>query len=276
MKKTIQTSLVPAVIMALALVSGAYAQNFVLQSSVIGGAGANMASADYALSGTLGQSVAGYASSADYGLESGFWVTGPTPVVVNGLNAAKALADDTYVQVTGEIATTDYSNFSGFFYIEDSNRTGGIRVVATSMSGTLARGMTVSLTGYMDTTSAGEREIDNAAVTVSGTPALLGPLGLTNESLGGGTLGNPAGGLGQYGVSGGSGANNIGLLVKVWGAVRVLRDRIHNHRRWFGGDCDGRYLGAPGVPTSGYVEVTGISSLYGTTGSATGLVLAID
>ncbi len=191
MKKTILTSLVPAVILSLALVSGAYAQ-VALNKYVISGAGGSSTSADYALNGTLGLPVAGRSSSADYALQTGFWFSQTsTPLAVSTLDNAKSLANGAYVQVTGKIATTDYSNFSGFFYIEEPERSSGIRVVATSMSGTLAKGMTISVTGYTDTTNAGEREIDNATVTVSGTPALLGALGVTNKSLGGGNLDIP-------------------------------------------------------------------------------------
>ncbi len=93
-----------------------------------------------------------------------------TPLAVSALENAKAYVDNTFVQVTGKIATADYSSLPGFFYMEEPNRSSGIRVVATSMSGTLAKGITISLTGHMATTSAGEREIDSAAVTVSGAP----------------------------------------------------------------------------------------------------------
>ncbi len=199
-----------------------------------------------------------------------------TPLAVSALENAKAYVDNTFVQVTGKIATTDYSCFPGFFYMEEPNRSSGIRVVVTSMSGTLAKGMTISLTGHMATTSAGEREIDSAAVTVSGAPALLGALGVTNESLGGGNLGTPASGLGQYGVSGGSGANNVGILVKVWGNVTSSGTGYIVIDDGSGVSVTVDTSEDPNVPTSGYVEVTGISSLYGTSGSATRLVLAID
>ncbi len=82
--------------------------------------------------------------------------------------------------------------------------------------------------------------------------------------------------MGQYGVSGGSGANNVGILVKVWGNVTSSGTSYIVIDDGSGVSVRVDTSEDPTVPNSGYVEVTGISSLYGTSGSATRLVLAID
>ncbi|MHB9035257.1 MAG: hypothetical protein ACYC64_01230 [Armatimonadota bacterium] len=209
MKNKILTSLVPAVILALALASGVSATNYAMESYAIGSGGADMASASYAMVATLGQDVAGNASSASYCLQAGFLFSeGPStpPTVINWLDEAKALADGTNVQVSGKVATTDSGDFSGFFYIEEADRSSGIRVGISSVAGILTKGKTVSLTGTIATTASGEREISNAVVTVGGSTTALTPLGTNNKSLAGGNLGNPASGVGQYGVADGAGS----------------------------------------------------------------------
>jgi hypothetical protein len=278
MNKIMLRSLVPAVVLALALTSGVSAANFAIDRYVIGGGGGGYSSASFALVGTVGQTVVGYSSSATFGLDSGFWVPegpiGPPPVEIAILDQAKLLGNGQGVHVTGKVAVTDFSDFASFFYIEEVDRSSGIRVVASSVNGTLAKGATVEVTGTMATTSAGERYIGSASVTVTGTHLPITPLGVTNKTLGGSALGTPP--AGQYGVAGGSGTNNIGLLVKVWGQVTGSGAGFVTVDDGSGVSVRVDTSGAPSVPTTGYAVVKGVSSLYGTTGSATRLVLAID
>ena len=135
------------------------------------------------------------------------------------LQAAKIVSDGTVVYTSGMIATTDDSDFSGFFYIEDPDRTCGIRVVPASTIGVVSRGSIVEVSGTMATTGTGERYISNAAVNVTGTTSLLGPLAVTNGGLGGSDFGAPPNY--QVGVPDGIGPNNVGLLVRVWGRATV-------------------------------------------------------
>lgn len=196
------------------------------------------------------------------------------PEEIAELTGAKSFGDGKLVHATGKIATTDGSDFTGHFYIEEQNRSSGIRVVATTITGTLARGKTIEVTGKMATTAAGERYIDQATVVASGTPSLLGPLGMINKTMGGLNVGNPP--LGQYGVPGGSGMNNIGLLVRAWGNVTSFGNGYVIIDDGSGVSLRVDTTAAPTTPTSGYVTVTGVSSLYGTAGSAERLLLAID
>jgi len=71
-------------------------------------------------------------------------------------------------------------------------------------------------------------------------------------------------GLGQYGVIGGFGLNNIGLLVKTWGRI-AYKDPSGGYILI--GDGIGSTIridtaGLAGVPGSGYVSIIGVSSLY--------------
>jgi len=255
------------------MVSAVSIDRYVIASGGRGG----MSAGSYSLSGTIGQAVVGTMTGGIYTLQSGFWHTvaaAQAPEEIADLTDAKSKADGKLVHTAGKIATTGFSDFTGFFYIEEPDRSSGIRVVATTTLGSVVRGATIEVTGTMATTAAGERYIGQATVSASGTPAVLGPLGMTNKSMGGSNAGNPP--LGQYGVVGGSGTNNIGLLVRACGQVvsfgsgyRVIDDgsgvllRVDT-------------TAAPSIPTSGYVTVTGVSSLYGSAGSAERLLLAIN
>ncbi len=244
---------------------------------VIASGGGDVSGGTYSLRGTIGQAAVGVVTGGTYKVESGFWYTtsfGQPAQEITKLKDAKSLADGTPVHATGKIATTDASDFTGFFYIEEADRSSGIRVVATSIQGTLARGKTIEVTGIMATTAAGERYIDQATAVVTGTPSLLGALGMNNKSMGGSTLGTPP--LGQYGVPGGSGTNNIGLLVRVWGRVKVAGSvTTLDDGSAVSLTVDTSGLASP--PANGtYTVITGISSLYGTAGTAERLLLAID
>ena len=129
------------------------------------------------------------------------------------------MPDGAAIYTSGMIATTDDSDFPSFFYIEDPDRTCGIRVVSASTIGTVSKGSIVEVNGTMATTGTGERYIDSAAVTVTGTTSPLGPLAVTNKSIGGSDFGVPPDY--QMGVTDGIGLNNVGLLVKIWGRTTV-------------------------------------------------------
>ena len=244
---------------------------------VIGSGGSAMSGGTYSLNGTVGQAVVGSMTGGTYLLQSGFWYTvgSEEPAVeIANLREAKTQADGTVVHASGKKATTDPSDFATYFYIEEPNRNSGIRVVPLGVTGTLVRGVTIDVTGTMATTPAGERYIDQATVIASGTPAPLGPVGMVNKTVGGSTVGTPP--AGQYGVPGGTGTNNVGLLVRVWGKVLSSGSDYLIIDDGSGVSLRVDTTGAPSVPTTGYVLVTGISSLNGTSPTAERLILAID
>ena len=197
-------------------------------------------------------------------------VSAPSTVVAT-IKEAKLLPDGTNISISGKIATTSDSDLPGFFYIEESDRSSGIRV--TPLVGGLQRGSVVDVQGMMGTTPAGERQIENAQVTIQSTGDPLGPLGTNNRGLGGSDFGVPPDG--QYGVAGAGGLNNIGLLITVWGEITgtdgdylLIDDGSGVSVR-----VDTATLSNP--PTTGYIGATGISSLYKPGADRLRLVLAI-
>ena len=258
--------LVPIALLILVLSQCGFAQSSnsfeITWSSLSSGGGQGLTSNSFAMEGTLGQSVAGYAESNSFAAYIGFWVpeeTNTPPTEINSLDEAKTQTDGTKVHTTGKVATSAATDFTGFIYVEESDRSSGIRVVAQSITGALVRGSEVEVTGTMSTTTNGERFIDNATVIVTGSHTLLAPLGMNNKGLGGGDLGVPATGTGQYGVSGGVGTNNIGLLVKVWGYLTSSGGATSLD------DGSGTVVTVDTtditVPSNGYYSITGISSL---------------
>lgn len=124
---------------------------------------------------------------------------------------AKGLEDGQPVSLQDKIVT---AKFDGFFYIEESDRSSGIRVVAP-ISGA---GVLATVSGVMDTTG-GEREIASANVSMGGPADIPPPIALKGNSVGGASLNAYTGG-----VVGGVGTNNIGLLVTVFGRITHSED----------------------------------------------------
>ncbi|MHB9035785.1 MAG: carboxypeptidase-like regulatory domain-containing protein [Armatimonadota bacterium] len=159
---------------------------------------------------------------------------------------AKKMADGSSVFVSNMVVT---AVFDGFFYIEDQDRHSAIKVLGSASVGNV-----VSVRGTM-ATSEGERAINAASVDViGGSGILLQPLGMTNKALGGGDeINNP-------GVTGGTGLNNLGLLVRTTGSVVGVTGSTLTID-----DGSGTPVSVTGVigtfTTSDYVVVTGISSV---------------
>lgn len=95
-------------------------------------------------------------------------------------------------------------------------------------------GRQVIVKGTMATDSNGERYVyANGLNVVSPEIIPIQPLGMPNETIGGGDLSvDPLGSAGQRGSYGMTGLNNVGLLVPTWGQGsdpcrigRLLADR---------------------------------------------------
>jgi len=145
MRRLIITCLAPAILLALVVSSVAFAQsssNFAIRwHSINSGGVQGLSSSSFRLSGTLGQAAAGYASSANYRHWVGFWVKeGPGAVTpVGSLDEAKLLPDGSSVSFTGKVATSGRTDFAGLFYVEEPNRSSGIRVATSTLPTSLAR-----------------------------------------------------------------------------------------------------------------------------------------
>ncbi len=128
-----------------------------------------------------------------------------------GLVYIKSLADGTDVCISGKVVTAGTDDFPGCFYVEESDRTSGIKVTTSK---TVHAGDVVTISGIIHTAD-GERYIASSGVTVSPTSGVIpDPLGLHGRALGGGRWNTHTPGV-TYGV----GLNNVGLLVRTWGRV---------------------------------------------------------
>ena len=188
----------------------------------------------------------------------------------------KSGSDGTPVAMQGAVTAA----FGGFFYVENPDRTRGIRVV---WSGAAPGAGLADVYGALSTNSAGERYINASSVTAAGSGSVL-PLGVTNAALGGGDFfWDASTGAGQCGVWGQQGLNNVGLLVKTWGKVTAAGTG------WFyiddgsnvsdGSENTGVYVDAQGqsVPAvDDYVCVTGISSCRMCSGNVVNALLATN
>ncbi|MBI2844318.1 MAG: hypothetical protein HYX78_13030, partial [Armatimonadetes bacterium] len=137
------------------------------------------------------------------GEESGPGLDSPPAGSIAG---AKSLGDGESVSITGKVIVADRTQFAGnILYVEEPNRSAGIRVYYTG--GDAALGATVDVSGTIYTNSDGERWIDAGSTGVTeATPAQEMPksLGLNNRALGGGDWEYDSGtGAGQRGVEGG-------------------------------------------------------------------------
>ncbi|MCL5105263.1 MAG: hypothetical protein M1133_14290 [Armatimonadetes bacterium] len=124
------------------------------------------------------------------------------------ISAAKGLSTGAMVSLSGKVVM---AAFTDYFYIEEPDRTSGIRVIGG------IRPNVNDLVDVIGTVSIadGERQINaGQAVTMGTASDPPRPLAIRGDWLGGA-------GLNSYtpGITGGCGLNNVGLLVTTWGKV---------------------------------------------------------
>ena len=137
------------------------------------------------------------------------------PADLHDIASAKTALDGKMVDIPSAVVT---AVFDGYFYIESSNRASGIRVEEAVH--TAAKDTIIGVWGMTATNTNGERYIAPSYYISTGNNETVQPLGMTVKSLGGGPIGVPP--AGQAGVQGGSGLNNIGLLVRVCGKASFV------------------------------------------------------
>jgi len=127
-------------------------------------------------------------------------VCDPTPASTTpSIASAKILPDGTGVVITSAKVVT--AIFPGAFYIEELDRSSGIRVASWEP---VMRGQLVTVSGRL-ATKRGEREIAAASVGIIGSADVPAPIGMSNRDAGGSL------------TPGGFGLSNVGLLVRLWG-----------------------------------------------------------
>lgn len=122
------------------------------------------------------------------------------------------------VQLSGAIVT---ASFPTYFYIEDKDRSSGIRVEDASMP---APGTIVSISGCVAVTTTGEMSIKPYLVENQGSVENpIKPVLVNGKATGGGPLTTTWAGFllpTQYGVKGATGVSNVGLLARIVGKAK--------------------------------------------------------
>jgi hypothetical protein len=103
-------------------------------------------------------------------------------------------------------------------YVEDADSKSGIRVQCSEQvwPDTIGVGDSVDVAGQLQINENKELYIEAKSIVPSSSSATVYARGMSNAMVGGAALGR------QVGVEGGSGANNIGLLVRTWGRVTAV------------------------------------------------------
>ncbi|MEN6355760.1 MAG: RCC1 repeat-containing protein [Armatimonadota bacterium] len=203
------------------------------------------------------------------------------PQVVLGfepLSTSKARASESRIMALECVVT---GKFDDCIYVEDTDKLCGIKVTPAPSDAEL--GKLIDAYGTL-TTVDGEKAISLSSYKMQTATGSVNPLGMTNQSLGGGDfMYNLLTGEGQEGVFGWqlvnnpdtgkfelkrqklAGINNIGLLVRVWG--KVIDIDPASIPSWFkisDGSLTNVKVSVPtgvSVPNEGdFVSVTGISS----------------
>ncbi|MBI2844514.1 MAG: Ig-like domain-containing protein [Armatimonadetes bacterium] len=145
--------------------------------------------------------------------EQGIGIT-VTGLTFPTLSAAKSLADGAQARLSGRVVTFGNPGTEGAFYIEEQNRSSGIRVEGSRLP---SEGDMVAMSGLMATRE-GERALVGADVNVLSSSNPIPPaVAMANILLGGGASGSYV-----PGITGSYGLNNIGLLIRAWGRVTQI------------------------------------------------------
>lgn len=100
------------------------------------------------------------------------------------------------------------------FYIQESDRSSGIKVYYGSLAVSPSPGQSGTFEGVIQLDSNQEPQLYLTAFSLGSAGPVPAPVGLMNRELGGGPWGNYI-----PGITGGRGLHNIGLLVRTWGKV---------------------------------------------------------
>lgn len=172
---------------------------------------------------------------------------------------AKLLPDNSSVSLSAKTVT--YAG-ADFFYIEEDSRCMGIRVEKSAHG--LMVGVRADVSGTMKTNGNNERYLDATSCAPNGS-GTIEPLFMNNKALGGQDWQcESVAGIGQQGISGARGLNNIGLLVRLQG--RVMQGAPGDTEAMHLEDGSGAHVSVvlpPGVVSPGYgaiVAATGVLS----------------
>lgn len=186
------------------------------------------------------------------------------------LKQAKNNPDGTQVIVRNMLVSAATSQLSRMFYVQEQDRTSGIKVDRGFSTTQYAVGELLDVSGALYT-AGGERWLINTAISKVDLLSPPRPLAVSNRSIGG-VLSDPY----TPAVTGALGPNNSGLLVSVWGRITYLNAAskycyIDDGSGLKDGTLAGRKgikvywyntLGTFNVQPGKYVLVTGLSSCF--------------
>jgi hypothetical protein len=175
------------------------------------------------------------------------------------ISDAKQTPDGVAVSLGPQVVSAGSSELGDCFYIESQDRSCGIKV----MGKTAQRGSIVTVSGVLGTVG-GERVLRCTWIG-AGSASPLTPVCLPNKSIGGADYGRQVDSptVGQKGITGGSGLNTIGQLVRTTGRVTSSDAALMVFTINDGSTVDIKCKAPTGVtlPAQGdYVAVTGICS----------------
>jgi len=154
----------------------------------------------------------GWDQYTGYGLISAYRALSSAPVVPTKIGALTSMSSGSIVRVSGAVITSGSSSLYDRFYVEQDDRTCGICLPFDKPPAGYSEGDIISISGTLMTV-AGERSIQGAILTKTAHTNPVAPVGMPNKSVGGGRIAL------KGGITGGTGLNNISMLVTVWGRV---------------------------------------------------------
>lgn len=189
---------------------------------------------------------------------------------------AKGTGDSAYVELNDMVVSAVYD---GFYYIQDINHSCGIRV--NQVKGTMPEvNKIVSVKGVLATTEDGERCLSSYETPVDLGDKTAKSMMVLCKYIGGGDFCYDAvAKIGQKGVLGGKGLNNIGLLLTVCGTVDsidTLAKRIYIND---GSATVAIYYGSIVLPETivkgAMIKATGACSCYSLTDNNLGRLILL-
>lgn len=137
-------------------------------------------------------------------------------VLKTSISQIKGNPNGTSVTLTGKVVTAGPLEFGTVMYVQEPDRSSGLKVNLGAVQTDAIIGSVVTVSGTLGASN-GERLLDNPTVTTTGSTLAPDPLGMVNRTAGGYNFD-------QYnpGVTGGDDLFNIGLLICSWGKVTAL------------------------------------------------------
>lgn len=142
-----------------------------------------------------------------------------TPMLMDVAFARHDVLDGQPVDLYAKVVSANFVTSDGCIYVQEPDRTSGIR--AETADSSLNVGDVVNVSGTISTRifsgHPSERYLSGAAVTRLSSGTAPGPLAMNCRGVGGGSFGSLV-----PGVKNGVGLNNVGLLVRISGKVTYV------------------------------------------------------